>query len=44
MRRTAVMMKAPTASAMVKPLDAAMSAAPGVDHALMTGIFVRHER
>ena len=44
MSRTAVMMKAPTASATVKPLEAAMSAAPGVDHALMTGIFVRQER
>ena len=38
------MMKAPTASATVKPLEAAISAAPGVDQALMTGIFVRQEK
>ena len=31
--RTAATMKAPTASAMVKPVDAAISAAPGVDQA-----------
>ena len=40
---TAVTMKAPTASSMVKPLLAATSAAPGVDQAVMTGIFVRQE-
>ena len=38
------MMKAPTASATVKPLDAAISAAPGVDQAEITGIFVRHDK
>ena len=38
------MMKAPTASAMVKPLEAAISAAPGVDQAIITGIFVRQDR
>ena len=37
-------MKAPTASGMVKPVDAPISAAPGVDHAVMTGILVRHDR
>ena len=40
---TATTMKAPTASAMVKPVLAATSAAPGVDQAVMTGIFVRQE-
>jgi hypothetical protein len=28
---------------MEKPLEAAISATPGVDHAVMTGIFVRHD-
>ena len=41
--RMPVTMKAPTASAMVKPLDAAISARPGVDQAVMTGIFVRQD-
>ena len=40
---SAVRMKAPTASAMVKPLLAATSAAPGVDHAVITGILVRQD-
>ena len=44
MRRIAAMMKAPTACSTVKPLDAPMSAAPGVDHALMTGILVRQDK
>ena len=36
--RTAVAMKAPTASFMVKPEEAATSAAPGVDQAVTIGI------
>ena len=36
-------MKAPTACGMVKPLEAAISARPGVDQAVMTGILVRQD-
>ena len=43
-RSTAATMNAPTASAIENPVDAAMSAAPGVDHALITGIFVFQDR
>ena len=39
-----IRVKAATASSTVKPLDAPMRAAPGVDHALMTGIFVRQDK
>ena len=41
MSSTATMMKAPTASAIVKPELTATSAAPGVDHAAIIGIRVR---
>ncbi|MET3520101.1 hypothetical protein ABID25_001929 [Mesorhizobium abyssinicae] len=42
-KSTAVTMKAPTASFTEKPLDAASSAKPGVDQAVMTGILVRQD-
>src|SRR5262249_16824907 len=40
---TAVTMKAPTPSAMVKPDEAGTSAGPGVAPGVMTGIFVRQD-
>jgi len=42
-KRMPVTMKAPTACGIVKPLEAAISARPGVDQAVMTGILVRQE-
>jgi len=42
-KRMAVTMKAPTASPIEKPFDAAISATPGVDQAVMTGILVRQD-